>query len=153
MRSEPFEPNVEILMEAGFVIIDKNRGGYVHCVHERQSLFNTALLKAILNLGSNIDKCPACRDIEPQLFAKALHDRPPEGCFGMYLYSAFSSAMTASESIFAGCPVFLESAFRSENSGEILMTAPSIRAIFILTSPNPVLIFLISLLSTRRPAL
>src|SRR5208337_5293231 len=74
MRSEPFQPKVEILMESGFIIIDKNRGGYVHCVHKRQSIFDTALLKTILNLRSNINKCPACRHIEPQLFAKALHD-------------------------------------------------------------------------------
>src|SRR5208282_3977234 len=73
MRSEPFQPKVEILMESGFIIIDKNRGGYVHCVGKSQSLFYTALLKTILDLRSNINKCPARRDIEPKFFSIAFH--------------------------------------------------------------------------------
>jgi hypothetical protein len=60
-------------MQAGFVVIDKHRGGYVHGVNEHKSLFYAALTKAILHLRRDVDESNPRRRIKPKLFAIAFH--------------------------------------------------------------------------------
>jgi hypothetical protein len=36
VRRQLFKPNIKIVVKTGFVIVDKNTCGYMHCVHEAQ---------------------------------------------------------------------------------------------------------------------
>src|SRR4249920_1793095 len=60
-------------MQAGLVVVDKNRSGYVHGIDERKSLFYSALAKAILHLRRDVDEGNPRRRIKPELFAIAFH--------------------------------------------------------------------------------
>jgi hypothetical protein len=45
----------------------------MHGIHKCKPLLNAALLQAILNFGSDIDKRPAGRDMKPQFLTIAFH--------------------------------------------------------------------------------
>src|SRR4030095_7488177 len=74
-----FQPNAVVVMEAGLVVVDKHRSGYVHGVDEHESLFHAALAKAILHLRRDVDKGNPRRRVEPKFFPITFHDPPSFG--------------------------------------------------------------------------
>ena len=58
MRRQFREPGFIVLMQTALIIIDEDRGGDMHRIHERQPFPNAALFQAHLNVSSDIDKRP-----------------------------------------------------------------------------------------------
>jgi hypothetical protein len=56
MRGEFFEPDLVIVMEAGFVVVDENRCGDVHRVDEDKAFFDAAFFDKILHGPGNVDE-------------------------------------------------------------------------------------------------
>ena len=69
MGRQFFQPDVIVVMEAGFIVIDEYGGGDVHRVAEHQAFGYAAFVDAFLNIGCDIDESPAGRYVEPQLFS------------------------------------------------------------------------------------
>jgi len=65
MRCELFEPDIKVMVKAGFVIVDEHGGRYVHGVAEQQTILYSALLDTFFDLRSDVDKSPAVRNVEP----------------------------------------------------------------------------------------
>ena len=67
------QPDLIVVMQTGFVIVDKYRGRDVHGVDQHQALFNTAFVQALVYFGGDIDESPSGGHFKPQLFAVAFH--------------------------------------------------------------------------------
>jgi len=65
MRCELFEPDVKVMVEAGFVVVDEHGGRYVHGVAEQQPIFYPALLEAFFHLRRDVDEGPTGWNGEP----------------------------------------------------------------------------------------
>jgi hypothetical protein len=52
-------------MQTGFIIIDENRCGDVHCINKNQSFGDSAFLQALIHLPGNVDKTSARIVIKP----------------------------------------------------------------------------------------
>jgi hypothetical protein len=75
MGSQFLQPDLIVVMQAGFIVINENRGRDVHGIDEDKAFLDVALPQAFINLGRNIDESPPCRDVEPQFFSKTLHEK------------------------------------------------------------------------------
>src|SRR5262245_13547187 len=73
-----FQPDAVIVMEAGFVVIDKHRRGNVHGIDKHKPFFHTALAKTVFYLRRDIDEGYPCRRIKPDFFAIAFHGLLPQ---------------------------------------------------------------------------
>src|SRR5690606_67620 len=71
VRRQLFKPYTVIMVQTGFVIVDKNTGGDVHRVDEHQAFLDTCLMQALLDLTGDVDKGHTSRCIEPQFLAIA----------------------------------------------------------------------------------
>jgi len=71
--SEFFEPNFKVVMQARFVVIDKDAGGYVHGITEDKAFFYAALGETCLDLWGDVDEFSPASRIEPELFSVAFH--------------------------------------------------------------------------------
>src|SRR5687767_1158887 len=60
-------------MQPTLVIVDENRSGDVHRVHQHKPLNDSTLSQACLHLRSDIDERPSPRHIEPQFLTITLH--------------------------------------------------------------------------------
>ncbi len=67
------QPFFVIVMKAGFVVIDEDRGGDVHSIYKRQALGDAAFLQAGVDLIRDFDEAAPGRHLEPQLLAIAFH--------------------------------------------------------------------------------
>ena len=65
MRSDLFEPHVVVVMQTGFIIVYENRCGNVHRVAQNEAFFDATFFEAFFYLGGDVNKCPACRYLEP----------------------------------------------------------------------------------------
>lgn len=72
-RCELFQPDFEILMQAGLIVVDENGGGDVHGIDQAQALFDAALAQGGFHLRGDVDELPAFRHFEPKLFPKGFH--------------------------------------------------------------------------------
>jgi hypothetical protein len=70
---KPFEPDLKVMMQAGFVVVDKNAGGNMHGIAQQKPLRNAAFRKTLLDLRSNIDKLTPLRSLKPEFFSIAFH--------------------------------------------------------------------------------
>jgi hypothetical protein len=68
-----FQPDIIIMMQAGFIVIDENRRGYMHGVAQNQALFDAALPQTFFNFRGYVDKGAPGGDLKPQFFAVAFH--------------------------------------------------------------------------------
>jgi hypothetical protein len=68
-----FQPALEILVQPGFIVIDKDGGSYVHRIYQYQSFLDATFRQAGFYLAGDIDETPACWDMEPQLFSITFH--------------------------------------------------------------------------------
>jgi hypothetical protein len=59
VRREFFEPDVVVVMEAGFIVIDEDAGGDVHGVDEAESFADPTLSECGLDLRGDIEEGPA----------------------------------------------------------------------------------------------
>jgi hypothetical protein len=55
-------------MQATFIVVDKDRSGYMHGIAEQKTLSDAALSEAFLHLRGYIAKLPSGRDIKPEFF-------------------------------------------------------------------------------------
>jgi hypothetical protein len=65
------------MMQARFIVIDEDRGGYMHGIDKGQSLAHTAFPQTLLHLGCNVYKGPPGWDIEPEFLAETFHGSLP----------------------------------------------------------------------------
>src|SRR5262245_61714750 len=73
VRSQLLEPFLVIVMESRFVVVNKDRSGDMHCIHERHALAYAALLETFFDFRRDVDERSSRGDVEPQLLAVALH--------------------------------------------------------------------------------
>ena len=72
-RSELFQPHLVIMMQAGFIIVDKDRCGNMHSVNEYKTLLDTAFSNQSLDLIMYRDYCPTLWNIHPDFFGQCFH--------------------------------------------------------------------------------
>ena len=77
-RGEFFQPFFKILVQAGFVIVDKDGGGDVHGVDEAESFPDAGFHQGGLDLGCDVEKSPAGGGAESEFLAERLHFLPGE---------------------------------------------------------------------------
>jgi hypothetical protein len=77
MGGQFLQPDVIVVMKAGFIIIDEHGRRNMHGVAEYKAFCNTALPNAVLHLWRYIDKGPSSGYFKPQFFAIAFHILPP----------------------------------------------------------------------------
>ena len=65
-----FQPDLVIVMESRFIVINKHRGGDVHGVDETKAFGHAALANEFLNLGRDVDEPAPARDLKPQMFSE-----------------------------------------------------------------------------------
>jgi hypothetical protein len=73
MRGQFFQPHVKVVVQAGFIIVDKNAGGNMHSVYQTQTLLYARLAQEGFNFAGNIDKFTGFWRIEPQFLAERFH--------------------------------------------------------------------------------
>ena len=73
VRCEFLEPDIVIVMQPAFVIIDENGGGDVHRVHETEPFLHAAFAHEVLHRAGDVDETAAAGDFEPELFGKRFH--------------------------------------------------------------------------------
>jgi len=64
----------------------------MHGVYKRDPLGNAAFLQTLLDLRRDVDKAPARRDIEPQLFSVRFYFVPSEGAVLPRLFGQYTPA-------------------------------------------------------------
>jgi hypothetical protein len=74
MGGQFFQPLVIVMVQSGLIIVDKNRCGNMHGIHQDQSFRDPAVIDALLNIGRNIYKRPSGRYLKPQFFPIGSHD-------------------------------------------------------------------------------
>jgi len=77
MRGKFFKPHLIIMMQTGFIIVDKHRGGNVHGIDQHQPFPNAAFGKTFLHVGCNVNKRPPGGDFKPEFFSVAFHNLLP----------------------------------------------------------------------------
>jgi hypothetical protein len=61
------------MMQAGLIVIDKNRCGKVQCMAQNDPFLHTAFLQAFFYLGRNVNKSSAGGHLKPEFFTIASH--------------------------------------------------------------------------------
>src|SRR5260221_14783687 len=61
------------MVQAAFIIIDKDRSSYVHRVDQREAFADPTVVQTRLDLRRDVDKCPAGRHLEPKVSSVAFH--------------------------------------------------------------------------------
>lgn len=73
MRGQSFQPDLVILQQAVFRIVDEDRSGDVHRVDQTEALLDAALLHQLLDRGGDVDESPAIGHLEPKMFRERFH--------------------------------------------------------------------------------
>jgi len=71
--SEFFKPDVEVVVKAGFIVVDKNTGGDVHGVDEAEAFLYARFTKQGFYFPCDVDKLTGLFGVEPQFFCKRFH--------------------------------------------------------------------------------
>ena len=79
VRREFFQPDLVIVMESGFIVINKHRGGDVHGVDETKALGHFALVNKFLDLRRDVDEAAPARHLKPKMFSERFHIREVDG--------------------------------------------------------------------------
>ena len=70
VRREFFQPDLVIVMESGFIVINKHRGGDVHGVDETKAFGHAAPVNKFLDLRRDVDEPAPARHLKPKMFSK-----------------------------------------------------------------------------------
>lgn len=73
LRREFLEPDLEVLMKAGLVVIDEDTRRNVHGIDQAESLPDPAFAKRGFDLRSDVDQFPPFGDVKPEFFPKRFH--------------------------------------------------------------------------------
>ena len=73
MRGESLQPFLIVLVQAGFVVVNKDGGGDMHRIGQQQALLHPALAYRVLAIVGDVDEAHACRDVEGQIFGVGFH--------------------------------------------------------------------------------
>jgi len=69
MRRQLFEPDLIVVMQTGFIVVDEHRSGDVHCVHQAKALCNAAALDEFVDRRRDVDEAAPRRHFEPEVFS------------------------------------------------------------------------------------
>jgi hypothetical protein len=70
---ELFQPDIIVMVQAGFIVVDENRGGDVHGVDECEAILDAALVDSSLHVAGDVDEGASGGHFEPEFFAVAFH--------------------------------------------------------------------------------
>src|SRR5262249_20928377 len=73
VRRELLQPLLVILVQSAFVVVDEDRRGDVHRIHENESFPDTGFANALSDLRRDVDKTSPGRNVEPEFVSIALH--------------------------------------------------------------------------------
>jgi len=76
-RGELLQPDFEVLVESGLIVINEDTGTDVHGVDQAEAFLNGAFAQTFLDLGSNIHEGPALWKLEPEFFSERFHEWSP----------------------------------------------------------------------------
>ena len=68
MRGQLLEPNLVVVMQTAFVIVDKYGSGDVHRVYQAKSFLDSALPQQVFDRAGDIDEAPASGNLKPKVF-------------------------------------------------------------------------------------
>src|SRR4030067_3145761 len=74
MGSKLLQPDIEIMVKTGFIVVDKDRSSNVHRIDQNQSLPDPALFETGFDLWGDIDQGSSSRYLKPQFFSITLHN-------------------------------------------------------------------------------
>jgi hypothetical protein len=78
MRREFFQPDLIIVMESRFIVINKHRGGDVHGVDETKAFGHAAPVNQFLDLRRDVDETAPIRHLEPKMFSQRFQSSSPK---------------------------------------------------------------------------
>jgi hypothetical protein len=70
MRSQLFEPDLEIMVETSLVVVYEDGGSYMHGIYKTDAFLNSALSDAFLYRLRYIYESPTVWHLKPQLFGQ-----------------------------------------------------------------------------------
>jgi hypothetical protein len=73
LRSKLFEPFFEVRVKSRFVVIDKDAGSNMHRVDQSKTFPDAAFGDTGLDLWGNVKEFPSVFGLEPEFFAKGVH--------------------------------------------------------------------------------
>lgn len=76
LRGQLLQPGLEVLVEAGFVVIDEDARGDVHRIAQQEPFLDAAFVEALLDLGRDVEEFASMLRAEPEFLPVALHERP-----------------------------------------------------------------------------
>jgi hypothetical protein len=79
MRSQPFQPDLVVMMQTCFIVVDKHGGSDVHGIAEHKTFSDPTFSQALFNLGSDVDQGSPRRYLKPEFFAITFHGHPSLG--------------------------------------------------------------------------
>ena len=65
-----FKPNLVIVVEPRFIVINKDRSGDVHGVDETKALGHAAPVNEFFDLGRDVDEPAPARHLKPKMFSE-----------------------------------------------------------------------------------
>lgn len=72
-RCQFFQPNLVVMVQAGFIVVDEDASRYMHRRTEREAVLNAALLHQSLDFSLDGHDSPSCGYLHPYLFGQVLH--------------------------------------------------------------------------------
>jgi hypothetical protein len=70
MWGQFFQPEIVVMEQTIFSVVDVNTGRDVHRVDEAKTFLDRALADEVLHRMRDIDIAPAIRDLEPEVFSE-----------------------------------------------------------------------------------
>lgn len=70
---ELFQPDIIVMMQAAFVVVDEHRGGDVHGIDEAKAFLHAALFDEMFDRFGDVEKTAAIGNFKPKLFGKRFH--------------------------------------------------------------------------------
>jgi len=78
VRREFFQPDLVIVMESRFIVINKHRGGDVHGVDETKAFGHAALVNELCDRRRDVDKSASARHLKPKMFSERFQSSSPK---------------------------------------------------------------------------
>jgi hypothetical protein len=76
MRSQLFQPDVVVMMQTCFIVVDKYGGSDVHGIAEYKTFPDPTFSQAFFDLGSDVDQGSPRRYLKPEFFSITFHEDP-----------------------------------------------------------------------------
>ena len=73
VRRKLFKPSFIVLMQSGFVIIDKYRSGYMHRIDKAESFLYSTFPESHFDIARNVNKTHSCRKLHPEFLMVGFH--------------------------------------------------------------------------------